>query len=769
MINIDQAFNTENTSVFRYFQRPGVGFYIPLYQREYSWDSDNIEQLLEDISKGIENIIEDEEREIRFLGTIITVAEIDKNKVQPQDTRALPVLIEKIIDGQQRLSSIALLSALLCRHILIIEQKFEKSIKKTTFSEELKKELELEIQEITKFWTDKLFDIFSVDLKRGKPTRKPKIIRGSVDKWVMSEEENTSYNSSVSKYLFQFISSFDEGHAFPSFDKSFNAGKNLSVANQWLEKIVLNAHLSDNGFVPATKILDFNIQEEIWQYDRPNLKALANDVSSLDPKSLSSLINSLVQIFSVCHYLLDRCCFTVIQPINDDWAFDMFQSLNATGTPLTAIETFKPLVVNTVNSNGIDFKSSIESKYFTKIEDAFGDLKSAAQKSKLTNEILTSFSLTVDGTKLATQFSSQRKWLERIYDLNLNNFIDKRDFIKYFGNYSEFYNSIWNNYKAINNSYIDKISDNSEAELASILILYLKDCNHRMSITILASFYNEVLEGKQDSIPNFIKIVKLLAAFYTIWRSAKSNSGLDDVYRTFFKGSIKQNIKAHSWLYDRKFNIEEIKEYLIKTLADEGFNDKSTWLDKATAYLRYDTSSVICRFALFISANDSIPDPLSPGTFKQGTVGCNPYLKIEKWNTTDLKTIEHIAPDKKTITWDNSLYDEAQLYQSIGNLTLLPLNVNISASNKGWKEKHLYYSHLGLDDPDKIQELANKANADGIVLSPNTIQLLKNSNYAAHIKHIVEYGYDSNWDGNIVKNRASKILERLWDVIIEWI
>ena len=83
MINIDNAFNTENRSVFEYYQRPGGGFYIPLYQREYSWDSDNIEQLLEDISKGVENVIEDDdsdENEIRFLGTIITVTEADKNK-----------------------------------------------------------------------------------------------------------------------------------------------------------------------------------------------------------------------------------------------------------------------------------------------------------------------------------------------------------------------------------------------------------------------------------------------------------------------------------------------------------------------------------------------------------------------------------------------------------------------------------------------------------------------------------------------------------------
>lgn len=36
MININKAFNSENRSINEYFVQSGVGFYIPLYQREYS-------------------------------------------------------------------------------------------------------------------------------------------------------------------------------------------------------------------------------------------------------------------------------------------------------------------------------------------------------------------------------------------------------------------------------------------------------------------------------------------------------------------------------------------------------------------------------------------------------------------------------------------------------------------------------------------------------------------------------------------------------------
>ena len=74
IVNVENSFLTENRSVLNFVNQVGQGFYIPLYQRDYSWDVDNIEQLIEDISRGIFRISEGEDvsKEIRFLGTIIT-------------------------------------------------------------------------------------------------------------------------------------------------------------------------------------------------------------------------------------------------------------------------------------------------------------------------------------------------------------------------------------------------------------------------------------------------------------------------------------------------------------------------------------------------------------------------------------------------------------------------------------------------------------------------------------------------------------------------
>ena len=52
MLDLEKPFNPETKSIHTFYQSPGVGFYIPLYQRPYSWDSDNIAEIIDGISKG---------------------------------------------------------------------------------------------------------------------------------------------------------------------------------------------------------------------------------------------------------------------------------------------------------------------------------------------------------------------------------------------------------------------------------------------------------------------------------------------------------------------------------------------------------------------------------------------------------------------------------------------------------------------------------------------------------------------------------------------
>lgn len=757
VLNIEKSFLTENRSVLDFLNQSGQGLYIPLYQRDYSWDSDNIEQLLEDLARGIQRIasgeVSDDNKEIRFLGTIITVVEPNRNHIYPVEIQAVPSRIEKLIDGQQRISTIALMATLLTKRLTEIKNKVKRN-----------NPIYEQINEICNIWIDqKLASIFSFDLGRGTPRLKPKIIRGAKDYWTRVDNVDLAYKSELSNYLGHFIQAYSNKTSLPCLSKE-KFGNTLLYQNgrrieSWLKKVVSTAHegQNDDEFATAEEILDNFSQDLLWEFERPDLVEIVKEKDFSDKKTNSYILSELVQTLSVCHYLLDRCCFTIIQPTDDDWAFDMFQSLNATGTPLTAIETFKPTVVNTVDGiEGHQFKDSDSDKFFKKIEGFLSEATTAAQKNKRTNDYLTSFFVAYDGRTMSTHFSYQRKVLNSVYE-SLSSFVDQEKFVKKMGNYAEFYQK-WLKYDGKENTF-PGISSSSEADLASMLILFLKASNHKMAITVLGSIYDSVIEQLPDSVDSFTSIVKIVAGYYFLWRSAFSNSGLDSTYRDFFK---KNEVVSK----------DAIKIYFLDVLNNKGISTKDEWKNKAKNNLKYDsTGKDVVRLALLLAAHDTICDDKKPGLMKEGREGCSKYLCLEKWLSTDLKTIEHIAPQSnKNNLWDTDLYDvHIEPYQSLGNLTLLPQDLNSSAGNKGWSEKLLYYQSVAEKDPAKIAGLEQRAQKLNITINEDTIQLLKNCNFNQHLSSISSLTANDLWNKKLVDSRTEVMLDIIWNRVSKWL
>lgn len=95
MVNEIEA---KEVSVGKLFS-PDFIFAIPIYQRPLSWNKDNFDQLFEDIYDAVIS----EEKQY-FLGSIILQeCEADKNKYY-------------IVDGQQRISTLAILMAVIRDH-----------------------------------------------------------------------------------------------------------------------------------------------------------------------------------------------------------------------------------------------------------------------------------------------------------------------------------------------------------------------------------------------------------------------------------------------------------------------------------------------------------------------------------------------------------------------------------------------------------------------------------------------------------------------------
>lgn len=760
-VDISQAFITSSETISYFFQRPELGYYIPLYQRPYSWDTENIEQLMSDISHGVEALLDDYDNNIRFLGTVILVKESNPlANIKPQDKRAFPKKIDNVIDGQQRISTIALLACLLYQRLYQIREKLPKDNNYDG------------LREAVDGYLATLLELFSFDLRRGSPSRKPIIIRGAVDGWTFDGDE-AHYQSEVSSFLASFISAVTNKSKFPQIPTGSLVGKNLRKMNSLLNNVekAYDSTSNDEYFPPAWDLLDNKISQiDLWNYERPELVEIVKNRSN--PMSLNEMrVCSLVQLFVFCYYLLQRCCFTLNEPGSEDWAFDMFQSLNATATPLTALETFKPLVVNTVNSknekNG-RFEGSNSEKYFNLVEQLLAPLSSASSKNKLTKDYLTLFALTQNATKLSTLFSEQRKWLTKTYN-NFKSLEEQEEFIHRMGNLATYWEKVrkFDPNRQLVIPETENVADPHRKE-AALCVLYLKDAGHKMANTILSRFYALVIRGEPNADNEFVFACKAVAAFFTLWRSALPNAGLDEVYRKLLRNQM-------SWEKgDSGLTVQKLKTSFMKLLTEQEIGTKNDWNKKALHYLRYDNAKAVCKFALFITSHDTISDTSNPGLMKPGTSGSSrSYLEPNQWGSDDFKSIEHVAPQKPELLpgndWDTALYENNNDYEQIGNLTLLPTEINSSAGNKRWIEKWIYYRHLAERDPDNVAALKQEAANNGVNLKDSTVNLLKNTSYKSHIEPIVQLGSAGRWDKSFVEKRTERICDILWDRLNAWL
>ena len=104
------------------------GFYIPDYQRPYTWDEENIKRLIETITSSIDSFFETDGKDdyYAFLGAILTVSGSEELKSAyniRQDES--PGTVHALIDGQQRITSLILFIAEFYKRFHKLKKEFE--------------------------------------------------------------------------------------------------------------------------------------------------------------------------------------------------------------------------------------------------------------------------------------------------------------------------------------------------------------------------------------------------------------------------------------------------------------------------------------------------------------------------------------------------------------------------------------------------------------------------------------------------------------------
>jgi hypothetical protein len=518
---------------------------------------------------------------------------------------------------------------------------------------------------------------------------------------------------------------------------------------------------------PSAKLILKSLGSEIFTQGSEALLTWLNEEPA-DSKDAFHLTQA-VQLIVFAHYLLERCCMTTITPDSQEWALDMFQSLNSTGTPLTAVETFKPQVMDRIRDIEGKYEGSTSSDHFAKVAIYLDDLKNEKDKTSRTDRFLTTFAYANAGEELPRRLSRQSRWLRDTF----NRFEDAQEYIRRMGTVAEYLHIVaeFDRNEDDSFSFLQGV-EQEQKDLGTFCVLYLADIKNALADPILSIFYDKILIGEGNASSEFIEAAKALSAFFTLWRAPlDSTESIDEVYRQIVGGIYDKKeetwkILPMSWRTDSvSLSANELKKRLQLALLGK-YGSKQQWLQKAERGLYYRGAKItVCRFVLFIAAQYSTSDNDVPGVVKPARKKQVRYLTPEKWNVASFREIEHIAPQSNEFGWDSELYKDDQ-YQLIGNLTLLSKSINSSAKNRSWQAKWLYYKHLEEQDAAELNRLAE---ANGIELNLSILKKLRESERLDFMESIVNVGIDGNWNAELVQKRTWQICEITWDSLIKWL
>ena len=119
----------------------------------------------------------------------------------------------------------------------------------------------------------------------------------------------------------------------------------------------------------------------------------------------------MVRLIAFSSYLTRCVILTRVETENDSYAFDIFDALNTTGEPLTALETLRPGIIQ-FEDNKDGFEGSESQRCLAKLRENLDEVFVQTElRQKATKELLVSFALYFEGHKLGMPLNAQRTYL----------------------------------------------------------------------------------------------------------------------------------------------------------------------------------------------------------------------------------------------------------------------------------------------------------------------------------------------------------------------
>ena len=679
----------------------GTGFYIPLYQRPYGWTSENASRLIDDLIDGIVTF-QRTGRSSAFLGSIITVDDF-RTLVPAAVDR--PNTVRQVIDGQQRIATLLGLWGELCRAI------------GSAFNELSANEMAV-LKDLTARQSSELQGSLSFRIADRDDTTLPRMIRGGVDKWAKIGVE---YRSEIARYLASYDASVTveatESHAFDEVIDTMNV-----------------AFSQDDLFRGRVDRLTETQWRSLFLQEPP------------DTVPDSREAQRLLRLLCFAAFTMSHVQVISVDAKDEESAFAIFEPLNTTGEPLTAFETFLPLVVYQHGGQHKYADSSSRDRierFRTLLEG-----QSAPEAAQRTKAALVAFALSDTGVGIGEQLRDQRLYLRHYLALDDRNQIE---FLEGLADTGDCLKSVW----------YERHSIPTSSDRMNVALSMLVASRHTIPQALMIRGYKEF--GDHDP-ELFCRLIRTVADFWLLWRLSRSTtSNIDGYYRNLMAGYVFEG--SHVGPYCRRPDSATMKlphpdlvaaDFRTILRVKGGIDGREAWISKATEIGHGSTGNkALLRYALLGAYHDAIPGE-PPNVLRRGAEDSSITLN-PMWYDSGL-TIEHIAP-KTSLGSDgsftDSIYRESRVHR-LGNLTLVPQKENQILGSKSWPQKQEYFQVFAERDRNERTQRART-----LQLKPATVDLLS--------RRFIPFCTDlavlecNRWtDGNIA-DRGRCLAELIWD------
>ena len=769
-------FKAEPQSVFDVLcDRKNTGFYMPAYQRPYSWEEKHIQDLFADCENVFRNLLESSDA-IIFLGSLLTVDDSAATTICPLAKRHTPTHIKLVIDGQQRLSTLVLILLCLNERLNTLLPKLKKAIDKETDTnltdslEDLRQIVSQLIQDTSNFVVETQADH---DLYKYLP----KVIRSQVDCWG-KDDKKANYTSPLSAALLHY-----QRHIIDYKDKNIFKPMSLdTLSKRIVDNIKIIRKQLDNvqvGFKANKDEISLTVGDLVDKETFDVCLDFPIDDSLLIASDKYPDIQSVIFITAFAKFLLHRVCLTYVEVNNESYAFDMFEALNTTGEPLTAIETFVPKVIEHIgykrkHDADADADADNAIKTLNGITERFEVITKTKDKNDKAKALILSFVRAYQGKVKITTLRDQRDAMIKSYDSCL--YIDKDNYLNNLKETSDFLFDYW---QAKTPDLTHFIGSN-EVEQANICLRYLTDLKHDIASSLLVQF---ILQDKKyntlvTSDSSFVKALKAVTAFSVLWRAMSGGAdGIDNVYKKLHEKGFKlgdnefppYQLQNNISLSQEKFDIELVKSYFISELESKIITKDSPestienkWLDICSKQPILNKNKNIK--LLVLSAFHNLE--LSTEGFVRSDEKRNNFYTASMWDllSNNDRVSKVYAPGSSDI---NSFADQKiiqpEIFNKLGNV-LVDARCNIT-NNKNQSWHSLRQKMLEVQNNESIDNIDKLLNSESMVSD----ETKKNASVLIFERKYAEITYFDEWTEQAINERTKLLLSNAWENLIDWL